>query len=150
MALSSASITSAINALTTAAAGGSTTQGKTNVDISQAYANGTGVNQATTVIDANITSNNVGVSLSALTDTLGVAFSGLTKLKGFIAINTSTANATTVTCNATGAVSSVNLPANGSFVHITPSAAGLTVAGTNTITSNGNAADTLRVILFLA
>lgn len=150
MAISQASITSQISALATAAAGGSTTQGRTDVSLTQSFANGTGVNQATRVVDANITSNNVAVSLSSLTDTLNVAFSGSTKLKGFVAINTSTANHTVVTCNATGAASSVNLPANGWFQHMTPSANGITVSGATTITSNGTSSDTLRVILFLA
>lgn len=150
MALSSASITTAINALTTAAAGGSTTQGRTSIDLTQSFANGTGANQVTSVIDGNVTSNNVARALSTFTDTLGVAFSGLTKLKGFVAINTSAANATTVSCNATGAPSSFELPANGTLVHLAPSAGGITVSGTTTITSNGNAADAVRVILFLA
>lgn len=150
MALGSATITTAINALTTAAAGGSTTKGTTAVDLSQSFANGTSTNQVTTVIDANITSNNTAKALSTLSDTLGVAFSGLTKLKGFVAINTSTANATTVSCNATGAPSSFELPANGTLVHLAPSAGGITVSGTTTITSNGDASDSLRVILFLA
>jgi hypothetical protein len=150
MALGSASITTAIAAITTKPAGGSTTQGRTNTDITISFANGTAANQVVTVIDANLTSNNGAVSLSALTDTVGDAFGSLTKLKGLALINPSTANSTTFFCNATGAANSVTLAAGGSLVHMAPTANGITVAGSTTIRSNGTATDTLRVVLFLA
>lgn len=150
MALGSASITTAIAAITTKPAGGSTTQGRTNTDITISFANGTSANQVVTVIDANLTSNNGAVALSTLTDTVGDAFGSLTKLKGIALINASTANVTTFFCNATGAPNSVDLPAGGSLVHVAPSANGITVAGTTEIRSNGTSSDSLRVVLFLA
>jgi hypothetical protein len=150
MALGSATISTAIAAVTTKPAGGSTTQGRTNTDISISFANGTGANQVLTVVDANLTSNNGAVALSSLTDTVGDAFGSLTRLKGLALINASTANATTFFCNATGAPNSVTLPAGGSLVHVAPSANGITVAGTTTIRSNGTSSDSLRVVLFLA
>ena len=150
MALGSASITTAIAAITTEPAGGSTTQGRTNTDITISFANGTGANQATTVVDANLTSNNGAIALSTLTDTVGDAFGSLTKLKSLTLINPSTANTTTFFCNATGAPNSVELPAGGSLVYLAPSANGVTVAGTTEIRSNGTASDTLRVVMVLA
>lgn len=150
MALGSASITTAIAAITTKPAGGSTTQGRTNTDITISFANGTSANQVVTVIDANLTSNNGAVALSTLTDTVDDAFGSLTKLKGIALINASTANVTTFFCNATGAPNSVDLPAGGSLVHVAPSANGITVAGTTEIRSNGTSSDSLRVVLFLA
>lgn len=150
MALGSATITTAIAAVTTKPAGGSTTQGRTNTDISITFANGTSANQALTVIDANLTSNNGAVSLSSLFDTVGDAFGSLTRLKGLALINASTANSTTFFCNATGAPNSVTLLAGGSLIHLAPSANGITVAGTTQIRSNGTASDTLRVVLLLA
>lgn len=150
MALGSAAITTAISAVTTKPAGGSTTQGRTNTDISISFANGTGASQVLTVVDANLTSNNGAVALSSLTDTVGDAFGTLTRLKGIALINSSTSNETTFFCNATGAPNSVFLPAGGSLVHMAPSANGVTVSGTTEIWSNGTASDTLRVVLFLA
>lgn len=150
MALGSASITTAIAAVTTKPAGGSTTQGRTNTDITISFANGTAANQVVTVVDANLTSNNGAIALSTLTDTVGDAFGSLTKLKGIALINASTSNATTFFCNATGAPNAVVLPAGGSLVHVAPTANGITVAGTTEIRSNGTATDSLRVVLLLA
>lgn len=150
MALGSTSITTAIAAITTKPTGGSTTQGRTNSDLSISFANGTGANQALTVVDANLTSNNGAVALSTLTDTLGEAFGTLTKLKSLALINPATANGTTFFCNATGVPNEINLPAGGSLVFLAPSAAGITVANTTEIRSNGTATDTLRVVMVLA
>ena len=150
MALGSGSITATLAAVTTKPAGGSTTQGRTNTDLTISFANGTGANQATTVIDANLTSNNGTVALSTLTDTVGDAFGSLTKLKAIALINPSTANSTTFFCNATGAPNSVTLTPGGSLVHLSPTANGITVANTTTLRSNGTATDTLRVVLFIA
>ena len=149
MPLGSASITTAIAAITTKPTGGSTTQGRTNTDLTISFANGTAAGQATTVIDANLTSNSADVALSTLTDTLGDAF-GSTKLKAIALVNPSTANATTFFCNATGAPSNVTIEAGGSLVHTIPTANGITVAGATTIRSNGTATDSLRVVLVLA
>lgn len=149
MPLGSASLTTAIAAVVTKPAGGSTTQGRTNTDLSISFANGTAANQVLTVVDANLTSNSTNVALSTLTDTVGDSFGSATRLKGLVLINPSTANTTTFFCNATGAANNVTLPAGGSLVHIAPSANGVTVAGSTTIRSNGTATDTLRVVLFL-
>jgi hypothetical protein len=150
MPLGSATITTSINALTTKPAAGSVIQGRTNTDIATAFTNGTAAAQVTTVIDANVTSNNTAVALSTLTNTLGEAFTGLTKLKGIVVTNASTNNITTFTCNATGGPSSVTLVPGGSIAHFAANANGLTVTGTTTLLSNGNAADAVRVVLFLA
>ena len=150
MPLGSASITTAIAAITTKPVGGSTTQGRTNTDLTITFANGTGASQALTVVDANVTSNSTNVALSTLTDTLGDAFGSLTRLKAITLINPSTANVTTFFCNATGAPNNVTIQPGGSLVHTIPTANGITVAGTTTIRSNGTASDTLRVVLLLA
>jgi hypothetical protein len=150
MALGSASITTAIAAIVTKPAGGSTTQGRTNTDLTVSFTNGTAAGQVLTVIDANLTSNNGAIALSTLYDTVGDAFGSLTKLKGLALINPSTANATTFFCNATGAPTDVSIPAGGSLVHMVPTANGITVAAATTIRSNGTATDSLRVVMFLA
>ena len=149
MALGSTTIQTAIAAITTKAAGGSTTQGRTNTDLTVSFANGTGAAQALTVLDANLTSNSTNVALSTLTDTLGEAFAA-TRLKAITLINPSTSNSTTFFCNATGAPNNVTIEAGGSLVHTIPTANGITVAGTTTIRSNGTATDALRVVLVLA
>lgn len=149
MSLGSASITTAIAAITTKPAGGSTTQGRTNTDLTISFANGTGAGQALTVIDANLTSNSTDRALSTFTDTIGDAFAS-TKLKAIALINPSTSNVTTFFCNATGAPNNVTVEAGGSIVHTIPTANGITVAGATTIRSNGTATDSLRVVLVLA
>jgi hypothetical protein len=149
MALGSASITTAIAAITTKPAGGSTTQGRTNTDITASFTNGTAAGQILTVIDASVASNNGTIALSTLTDTVGDAFGSLTRLKGIALINPATANATTFHCNAPGAPDGVTITPGGSLVHLAPTANGVAVSGTTEIRSNGTASDSLRVVLFV-
>lgn len=148
MPLGSASLAASISAVTTSPAGGSTTQGTTSITLAKSFANGTAANQATSVIDACITSNSTNVAIGALDDTLNEPAVSFTTIKSLLLINTS-ANTTNFVTNAVGAPNNVPVEPGGWMVYSIP-ANGIAVTANTTIRSDGNAADSLRVVLFMA
>lgn len=150
MPLSSTTITSAVSAAATKTIGQSSVTAKTEYNNTYRFANGTGASQATDVIDACITANNVAVALSTLTNTLGESFGNKTELKSITFYNpaTNTGNIT-VSSNITGCPGGVLRPDSEINYH-SNDATGLTITSANTITANGTVtSENLRVI-FLA
>lgn len=113
------------------------------------FTDGTGAAQGSAWIDTEIENDNVAVALSTFLRTDGNALGSPTKLKAAIFYNPSTNAETTLASSITGLAVGKLLPGD-VIAWATPTAAGLTISGASTLTSNGTAAQNLRVILLVA
>jgi hypothetical protein len=114
------------------------------------FTNGAGALQADAVIDASIACNNSAVAFSTFTRIDGNAFGSATELKAMILFNPSTNANAVITCSVSGAAVGTLHP-GGIMVWVSPTAGGLTISGSSTITSNGGGASQfVRAILFVS
>jgi len=153
MALGNSTITLSCNASASKAVGGSTLQGKTDLQVILSLIDGSGAGAADDIVDTTITSDNSAVALSTMSTTLGEAVSAQTKIKAILIINNGAASTAISSSIATLPVGTLygSTSTHTSFLFATaPTAAGWTCTSSSTITSNGTSPQTIRVILFLA
>lgn len=152
MALGNTQLEVRLSALMTRLIGESNLEARTELGSAGNYrfTDGAGALQATAVVDASIPCNNTATPLSGLTRIDGNAFGSLTKLKAIVYYNPPTNAAAVLTSSVTG-VAAGTIPPGGTMLWISPEAAGLTVSGTSTFTSNGGGGSQyLRTIMLLA
>lgn len=150
MPLGSSQLEVRLSAIMTRLIGASNLEARTELgsDGNFRFTDGTGALQAAAVVDASIACNNVAALFSGFTRIDGNAFGSLTKLKGVVLFNPST-NAAAVVSSSFGLAGTI--PPGGILVWASPDAAGFTVSGISTITSNGGGGTQfLRAILLLA
>lgn len=152
MALGNTQLEVRLSALMTRLIGESNLEARTELGSAGNYrfTDGAGALQASAVVDASIPCNNVATAFSGLTRIDGNAFGSLTKLKAVVLYNPTTNAATIVTSSISG-VAVGTIPPGGTILWISPEAAGLTVSGASTFTSNGGGGTQfLRAIMLLA
>lgn len=150
MPLGSTQLEVRLSALMTRLIGASNLEARTELgsDGNFRFTDGTGALQAAAVVDTSVLCNNVAAAFSGFTRIDGNAFGSLTKLKGVVLFNPAT-NASTVISSSFGLAGTI--PPGGMITWASPDAAGLSVSGVSTVTSNGGGSgQSVRVILLLA
>lgn len=144
MAITSASVQGAINAVDTAVTGSTSTSANTRKLDSISFVSGANANEIQAVVDPSIViaSNSTVITLGNTTTTAGNVFA-YTELKGMRIANTATnAGNITVTVSGTG-INALALPPGSFVVYGSSSANGIAISNATTITANGTNGDIL-------
>jgi hypothetical protein len=114
------------------------------------FANGTGANQCTAIVDPNITisANSTTITFGNLTTTQGAAWN-FTELKGYRLYNADTNGNITVTSTALG-LNGLTLPPGTFMAFGSNSANGLTVSNATTVIANGTNGNILVLTMFVS
>ena len=114
------------------------------------FANGTGANQCTAIVDPNITisANSTTITFGNLTTTQGAAWN-FTELKGYRLYNADTNGNITVTSTALG-LNGLTLPPGTFMAFGSTSANGLTVSNATTVIANGTNGNILVLTMFVS
>jgi hypothetical protein len=114
------------------------------------FANGTGANQCTAIVDPNITisANSTTITFGNLTTTQGAAWN-FTELKGYRLYNADTNGNITVTSTALG-LNGLTLPPGTFMAFGSNSANGLTVSNATTVVANGTNGNILVLTMFVS
>lgn len=144
MAIISASVQGAVNAVDTAVTGSTSTSANTRSLNSISFVSGANANEIQAVVDPSIViaSNSTVITLGNTTTTAGNAFA-YTELKGLRITNAATNSGNiTVTVSGTG-INALTLPPGSFLVYGSSSANGIAVSNATTITANGVNGDIL-------
>jgi hypothetical protein len=114
------------------------------------FANGTGANQCTAILDPNITisANSTTITFGNLTTTQGAAWN-FTELKGYRLYNADSNGNITVTSTALG-LNGLTLPPGTFMAFGSNSANGLTVSNATTVVANGTNGNILVLTMFVS
>jgi hypothetical protein len=114
------------------------------------FANGTGANQCTAIVDPNITisANSTTITFGNLTTTQGAAWN-FTELKGYRLYNADSNGNITVTSTALG-LNGLTLPPGTFMAFGSNSANGLTVSNATTVVANGTNGNILVLTMFVS
>jgi Flp pilus assembly protein TadG len=114
------------------------------------FANGTGANQCTAIVDPNITisANSTTITFGNLTTTQGAAWN-FTELKGYRLYNADSNGNITVTSTALG-LNGLTLPPGTFMAFGSNSANGLTVSNATTVIANGTNGNILVLTMFVS
>jgi hypothetical protein len=114
------------------------------------FANGTGANQCTAIVDPNITisANSTTITFGNLTTTQGAAWN-FTELKGYRLYNADSNGNITVTSTALG-LNGLTLPPGTFMAFGSNSANGLTISNATTVVANGTNGNILVLTMFVS
>jgi len=150
MAIQSGSIKAGTAAIDIKVVGSSSLETRINkLDVIN-FANGTGANQCTAIVDPNITisANSTTITFGNLTTTQGAAWN-FTELKGYRLYNADTNGNITVTSTALG-LNGLTLPPGTFMAFGSNSANGLTVSNATTVVANGTNGNILVLTMFVS
>ena len=150
MAIESGSVKAATAAIDIKVVGSSSLETRINkLDVIN-FANGTGANQCTAIVDPNITisANSTTITFGNLTTTQGAAWN-FTELKGYRLYNADTNGNITVTSTALG-LNGLTLPPGTFMAFGSANATGLTVSNATTVIANGTNGNILVLTMFVS